>query len=153
MLRKSTVHTRPRIVYIQCGTNDLERTDYRVENLINRLKNIINLLSSNVLRDGGEIVISSILPRSDNIEKVNVLNNSLTTLARSNSLFLRIMNNSNISAKMLTDKKHLNFTGFRTLLANIRFTLFGNLPKSFSRLRNTRGNHRGDHSNVGQHWL
>ena len=42
---------------------------------------------------------------------------------------------------MLSDKKHLDFTGFRTLLANIRFTLFGKLPKSFSHhRRNERGN-------------
>ena len=41
---------------------------------------------------------------------------------------VKLMENIAITDNMLRDKKHLNNEGFRKLLANIRYNLFGKIP-------------------------
>ena len=80
------------------------------------------------------MIISSLLPRSDNMEKVKLFNECLTKMTRKIRSG-KFMANNNITDRMLKDRKHLDLKGFRILLANIRFTVFGKLPKTFAASR------------------
>ena len=42
--------------------------------------------------------------------------------------FLEFARNNNIYRNQLVDNKHGNDDGFRTMLSNIRYTLFGKVP-------------------------
>lgn len=108
--------------------------NFNIEETSQRINNIITVFTNNLLNEEGEIVFSSILPRKDNMDKVNIMNDFLVKIPRRNHV-VRFMGNNNITERMLTDRKHLGFKGFRTLLANIRFSLFGKLPRSFAASR------------------
>ena len=88
--------------------------------------NIISELIDRVLDEDGEIIISSLLPRTDNMEKVKGMNNFLIKIPRCNRV-VKFMGNNNIVERMLSpnDRKHLGIKGFRILLANIRFFFLG----------------------------
>ena len=68
------------------------------------------------------------------MDKVKLTNDFLFTLTRNYSE-VKLMRNNNITDRMLNDKKHLSLKGFQVLLANIRFTLFGKLPRHFGKPR------------------
>ena len=86
----------------------------------------------NVMKDFNHpyIVVSSILPPRDHMDRVNSLNKALLLLEQEVT-GVRILNNTTLAISMLKPnvRKHLDFNGFRKLLANIRYILFGKLSK------------------------
>ena len=66
IIRNSVCKRKPSKIYIQCGTNDIETGDFNMNYMSNRINNMIDELNNTLLGDDGEIIISSILPRTDN---------------------------------------------------------------------------------------
>ena len=97
-----------------------------------RIDNIISALIDRVLDVDGEIIISSLLPRTANMDKVKRMNDFLAKIPRCNRI-VKFMGSNNITERMLSpnDRKHLENKGFRILLANITFILFGKMPRNF----------------------
>ena len=83
-----------------------------------------------------KIFTSSLLPRGDLFVKNNVqyVNDFLSGVC-SGAPFLIFIRNNNISRHYLPDNKHVDEFGFKILLSNIRFTLFGKVP--YLRRRNS----------------
>ena len=125
--------TKPSKIYIQCGTNDIEKRDFKMEDTSTRIQNIINGLRNNILAEDGEIIIASLLPRTDYMNEVKLMNDFISKLSHNRNNVIKYMDNYNITARMLSpnDRKHLGKKGFLTLLANIRYIVFGKMPRSY----------------------
>ena len=109
-------------VYIQCGTNDLDHED--VESISYRLSDIADKAKQK-FKDA-KIVISSILPRKDKKNEVDRLNKYLSDLCDVTKR-VKFMENLMITEDMLRDRKHLDDLGFKILLTNIRYNIFGKI--------------------------
>ena len=96
------------------------------------MDNVINKMKAKF--PNTNIVISSLLPRRDRKMEVSQINDYLLDLCDSTRK-LTFMNNITITDRMVVDRKHLDDDGFRRLLSNIRFTLFGKIPL-FKKRRN-----------------
>ena len=131
IIENNTIKRKPSQIYVQCGTNDIERSIYNMEEMSTRINNLTSALIDRVLDEDGEIIISSLLPRTDNMDKVKRMNDFLVKITRYNRI-VKFMRNNNITERMLSpnDRKHLGNTRFRILLANIRFILFGEMPRN-----------------------
>ena len=119
--------------YIEHSPRDINNTYTGIIGVIRKEFKIMNDFNH------PDIVVSSIFPRRDHMDRVNSLNKALLLLGQEVT-GVRYLNNSNLDMSMLkpNDRKHLDFNGFRTLLANIRYVLFGKLPKArVSRFRHT----------------
>ena len=83
---------------------------------------------------GSKIMISSILPRGETHlkEMISNINDFMSGCCTGNSE-MSFMNNINIKRHMLYDRKHVDYNGFRMLLANMRYMLFGKIPPRFDR--------------------
>ena len=83
------------------------------------------------------IIPSTLFPHNEGKFKKEIqeVNNLLETLSNQTKN-INIMNNKYIDEKYLKDKKHLNKSGFFRFLVNIRFTIFGHLPKVKTYSRN-----------------
>ena len=90
----ATTKRIPSKIYIQCGTNDFENVN--IDEMKGRINNIITAIGSNILNEDGEIIISSILPRADHMDKVKRFNDFLITIPRPNRL-VNVMRNYNIT--------------------------------------------------------
>ena len=66
------------------------------------------------------------------MDKVEAMNKALKCLVK-NFPYVTFMEQKNIESSMLRDRKHLDREGFTKLLANIRFALFGKLPRYFKK--------------------
>ena len=78
-----------------------------------------------------KIVVSSILPRKETLVNDIIPNlNDFLLGCCSIDMKMSFMNNVNVKRYMLYDNKHVNFNGFRILLSNIRYTLFGKYPST-----------------------
>ena len=75
------------------------------------------------------IIVSSLLPRGDQFIKrsVQFVNDFLCGVCSADPI-RTFMRNNNIRSQWLVDNKHVNGNGFKTLLSNIKFTLFGKEP-------------------------
>ena len=94
IIENATTKRKPSKIYTQCGTNDFENVN--IDEMKGRMNNIITAISSNILSEDGEIIISSILPRADHMDKVKRFNDFLITIPRSNRL-VNVMRNYNIT--------------------------------------------------------
>ena len=63
IIENNAIKRKPSQIYIQCGTNDVGRPSYNVDETSMRIDNIISALIDQVLDEEGEIIISSSLPR------------------------------------------------------------------------------------------
>lgn len=126
VIQDATIKKKVSWVYIQCGTNDLEHEE--VESVTYNLSDVIDKVKQKF--DNAKIVISSLLPRRDKQSEVALVNDYLSTLCDVTKL-VKLMENVTITEDMLhiDDKKHVNDIGFKILLANIRYNIFGKLPK------------------------
>ena len=118
-----------------------------VEKVKSDINGIINKIKAKF--PNTNIVISSLLPRRDRKMEVSQLNDFLLDLCDTTRK-LTFMNNITITDRMLVDRKHLDEEGFRRLLSNIRFTIFGKVPIFKKNRRNfdqdTKGNHFSNRS-------
>ena len=135
----SEIKRKPKQIYIQTLTNDIEREDFEVGDMCTRIKNVLTNLKDVIDEEEGEVIISSLCPRSDEMDKVEAMNKALKCLVR-NFPYVKFMEQRNIEISMLKDRKHLDREGFTTLLANIRFALFGKLPRYFKKKPNNANN-------------
>ena len=110
ILRNNVCKRKPPKIYVQCGTNDIEAADFDMGVMNERISNMINALSETLLDDEGEIIIASLLPRSDNMDKVKLLNEFLIKITRK-IRSAKFMANNNITDRMLKDRKHLDLKG------------------------------------------
>lgn len=120
-------------VFIQCGTNDLDNQE--VDSTTFRLSDVIDKAKQKF--KGAKIVISSILPRKDKRNEVVMVNDYLLNLCDITKQ-VKLMENLEINEHMLRDRKHLNDNGFKKLLTNIRYNMFGKLPRFSNNHINTR---------------
>ena len=119
IIQRATFKSIPRKILIHVGSNDVEYS--RAMGIIHKYEELVSIFRTRC--DGAEVYIDSILPRRDTMHVVNSLNELLVTFTALNGCLL--VDNSNIKADMLTDRKHVNKLGFFLLLANIRLNIFG----------------------------
>ena len=122
------VARKPKQIYIQTCTNDIDRSEFHVNDVSNRITEVLVSLKD-LIDEEGEIYVSSIFPRTDKMDQVDAMNKALKLVVK-NFSYVKFVEHKNIFSTMLRDRKHLDIHGFRTLLANIRFALFGKLPRS-----------------------
>ena len=118
---------QPKYILLHCGTNDLENPDFSEEKFENDFIVVVSRLRE--VFPSARITVSSLLPR-DEMKFYCPLRNLNDFLAGCCSAGHNIvyMRNSNIKFSMLLDNKHINYEGFKILLANIRFTVFRKIP-------------------------
>ena len=89
------------------------------------------------------IYISTIIPRKSGkfINEIKDINKFLLSLGEQ-SIKITTMNNSNINNKMLKDEKHLSVKGFKKLLCNLKYVLFGIIPYIYIKSQQYRSNRR-----------
>ena len=135
MVENSQIKRNIKSIYLQVGTNDLDQSSvddvtFKISDAIDKLRNKFK---------GTKIVVSTLLPRRDNkMDDVNKVNEYLYNLC-DGLKNVKLMENIAITQNMLVDTKHLNDVGFKLLLANIRYNLFGKLPRFRARNLNTPG--------------
>ena len=114
--------TAPKSLIIHTGTNDLEHSDSK-EDLIKCAVDTVELAQSKYPEC--HIILSSILPRKDKLDKKGIdMNNSLERLlsTKKNVTFIR---HPNINATYhLKDKKHLNEIGVKRFAQNLKRAYF-----------------------------
>ena len=127
-LDKLVVVIQPDTVLFHCGTNDLEIQGFTEELFENNFVEVI--LKLREVFPNCRVVISSILPRKENEfnQIIQGLNDYMSGCCVG-GFKITFMFNVNIYKSMLRDKKHVNREGFITILSNIRYTLFGKIPK------------------------
>ena len=115
----------PSHILIHLGINCVEKNS--ASHVSDDMSALIELLLENCPR--AKIVISSVTPRSDRMDIVGELNRRFEDICWYNRI--DFLNNNNISERKLekNDAKHLNRSGFFTLLANFRWALYGIMPK------------------------
>ena len=126
--RKVKVEKQPRKILLHCGNNDLD--DVENDILKTELKETVEALRQ--LFQHAQIVLSSLFPRGEvHLEEkrdaINTFLEELTTIVPNTLL----MNNKEIKKNMLNDNKHLKKEGFFIFLTNIRFVLYGQIPKTY----------------------
>jgi hypothetical protein len=112
-----TCFSNPKTFIIHTGTNDLEQPS-TIESLMKKPMDIVELIHTKCPKYC--VILSSLLPRSDDLNNKAVdFNESLSKAlsARKNTTFVR---HQNIRAKdHLHDKKHLNKVGVKQLAQNL----------------------------------
>ena len=100
-----------------------------------------------------KIIVSSILPRKELAMKMLIasLNDFLLGMC-TNTPNTEFMRNNNIKHYMLTDKKHINENGFKSMLSNIRYTIFGRIPRVSPNSTNNRRIHLDSSLRWFFHW-
>ena len=114
--------------FFHCGTNCLEDSSFSVNKVYDNFINMFTLIQNEF--PYSELVISSLLPRLEEeyIDLIPCLNDFLYGCCVANEK-MKLMNNTNISKGMLYDEKHIDYGGFRTMMSNIRFAVFGKSPR------------------------
>ena len=145
MLNNAKFKKLPIKVFINIGINNLE-TDTTHE-IISKYEDCIEILRSkipNVL-----IYISSIFLRKDkkfyneSIE-INTCMENYSKIHQN----VHFINNCNIENNQMADAKHLNRNGLFTLITNLKYVLFGFLPRiNFNPERSNRNTKYGNHRN------
>lgn len=130
ILEHSEFH-QPKTFIIHTGTNDLEKSsNSTLSSLTSDLLNIIT-----VKFPGSRVLVSSLLPRDDNLHaRVLEVNNQLKQkcLSMANVHLIEHTNLFQASA-ILYDKKHLNEKGVRLFAKNLKRAFFYNTPRRTSK--------------------
>ena len=128
VLGKAEIKKNPKKIFISCGTNhiysgckDTSKLENDFFNIIMKLRGFFPLAS---------IYISSLLPRGDLYVKnsVQYINDFLCGVCCADNALTFIRNN-NIFKYQLVDNKHINYEAFKILISNIKFYLFGKIPR------------------------
>ena len=130
LFQNATIINEPKVIFIHCGTNDLENTEFNENTFEDTF--IKQLVKIRACCPSSEIIISSLLPRKEIKFKdtITTINDFLRGCCAAEPK-LKFMFNNNITHFMLEDKKHINREGFTILLSNIRFTIFGKMPNYY----------------------
>ena len=125
----TTIYKQPHTIFIHCGTNHLSKSDHETNKLEDGYIRILGMLRK--LFPIAKIIFSSILPRKETYlnAPIQFLNDFLQGVCSSGQN-VSFMRNTNINHKSLVDNKHIDDDSFLILLSNIRYTLFGKIPKS-----------------------
>ena len=148
IVNECEVARKPKQIYIQTCTNDIDRSEFNVNDMSNRITEVLGSLKD-IIDEEGEVYISSIFPRADKMDLVDEMNKALKLVVK-NFSYVKFVEHKNIYSTMLRDRKHLDRVGFTTLLANIRFALFGKLPRSMQSKPSYPGNSRYLRNQEGQ---
>ena len=124
LLDNTNIIKEPKSIFIHTGTNLFDEPGFSIEQMEMDYVNTIFKLKE--IFPSSKIIISSILPRKEVSFRSTVtsLNDFLYGVCSSGDN-MEFMRNINIKRFMLTDKKHVNEDGFKMLLSNIRFKVFG----------------------------
>ena len=120
---------QPKQIFVMCGTNNLHRNSVNKEQFENKFVEVLVALET--CFPTAKFIISSLLPRKEGAVNsiLKVLNDFILGCCATSKKYL-FMYNVNINRNQLIDDKHIDADGFKTLLSNIRYTLFGKLPKT-----------------------
>ena len=126
-LREVEFVVHPDKILLGVGTNDLDiaTKDTIMPKYVELIERITSALPNS------KIYVSLIFTRQNPKDKINETSRSINSeLYEHCENIHRVFafHNSNISAEMLDDPKHLDKTGKYVLLSNIRFAMFGLLP-------------------------
>lgn len=128
-----TFSTKPEIMIIHTGTNDLETsTPAKVaEDTVNLLK------IASIKMPDTKILYSTLLPRND---ELNIHISSINREINKRCVSLpnvHIIDNSDINQHLLYDKKHLNRKGVKYFANNLKSAIFGTPNRKRDRQRNS----------------
>jgi len=128
----NTLQSKPDILLIHCGTNDLEQTTPAI--VIQETKNILTHAKSSF--PAAKIIYSSILPRQDNLQQqVHTVNTDLFYFCKSNDI--KFISHQHINKPFqFNDFKHLNYHGVKFFAKNLKSALF-NTPTKQSKGRHS----------------
>ena len=102
-------------IILHIGTNDVEKSNVSAE----ITKSIINIASSlNMKYKMAKVFVSQLPPRNDNLNWISQNVNNLMQHSLPESLYL--IDNSNITTKMLYDKKHIREDHIGMLVYNMK---------------------------------
>ena len=107
--------------------------------IINKYEGCIEALKSKI--PNVAIYVNSIFLRNDNkfYNETIEVNTYMENYSK-----LHFINNCNIENNQMFDAKHLNKSGLFTMITNLKYVLFGFLPR-FNNQRNNRNNKYGQH--------
>ena len=130
----------PEQIFLHTGTKHFDEPDFQMDENENYYVEIIFKMKE--MFPNTIIIVSSILPRKELAMKMLIasLNDFLLGMC-TNTPNTEFMRNNNIKHYMLTDKKHINENGFKTMLSNIRYTIFGRIPRVSPNSTNNRRIH------------
>ena len=127
LLDKVKIIKQPDVIFLHTGTNHLDEPDFYTEQLEKDYVDIILKLKS--MSPNSKIIISSLLPRKElHLKMVIASFNDFLLGVVSSFPDMKFMRNMNVKQYMLRDKKHVDEEGFKILLSNIRYTIFGKIP-------------------------
>ena len=127
-INSANIIVGPKKVYFQVGTNDLDDDNLEMDIFLCKFERVLQLLKSKL--GNIVVVVSSFLPRKD--RDLTDVNEKICDLVDVTPK-ITFMSTHTITGDMLRDNKHLNKVGFSILLSNIRYMIFGKLPKLRSR--------------------
>ena len=110
---KTSLEYDPNIIILHCRKNDL-----RAEKEPDEIANDIVRLGKSMMNEGNDVMISSLIKRSDRYgEKADLVNKKLKNICNQNSI--DYIDNSNLQDSHLSrDGFHLNFKGTLALCDN-----------------------------------
>ena len=126
--REMTITKQPEKILLHCGCNDIDRNKKDKPNIFGDIDETLKILQK--LFPKSKLIISTLFPggERDLINMMNDINNHLINISLNTPLIL-VMDNKRIGESMLSDNKQMNKIRFFIFLANIRFIMFGILPK------------------------
>ena len=132
-LKNSSFTRIPSKIILHCGCNDIDQFKMDPIKIVNTIEETLRNIKDQF--PDIHIFVSTLFPRQDNtIECIEIINDFIRSLHNKPSI--TVINNSNIRKDMLQDNKHVNNSGLYTFLANIKFAVFGEMPKIYSPHRN-----------------
>ena len=137
IVEKAEFKTFPKKILINVGINNLDHDN--IDKIIKKYDYLVKLIHST--SPESLVYISSILKRKDKllIEETMEINQRLSKMTE--TIRFHFLNHTNVNDALMFDTKHLNRNGFRTLLTNIRYVLFGFLP-TFNKTFDKRSVHK-----------
>ena len=116
--------TNPKTFIIHCGTNDIEKVSN--EEFCQKISTMLTTTQQKY--PNSRIIISSLLPRSDNLlSKLPILNQRLEKICSPMAKVLLVKHDNLFASRnILYDRKHLNDKGFRLFAKNLKGAFFGN---------------------------
>ena len=128
LMDKAVIHQQPHLIFVHCGTNHLNKSNHKTDKLEDDYIRVLIKLRSSF--PNAKIIFSSLLPRKEQYlnAPIQFINDFLYGVCNSDQK-LSFMRNTNIGRQSLVDNKHVDNDAFLTLLSNIRYTLFGKIPR------------------------
>ena len=131
VMESATFAADPQQILFHLGTNDVDAHSPRqIADMLDYLLQLTRMKCPKA-----RIYVSSVLPRtsahiSDIFERAAETSARFSAIINTYPGTFFINHAMNITIEMLADERHLNKEGFFIMLANIRFCMFGILPRS-----------------------